>query len=252
MASFNLGAKAFLSEASEARNEQPLRAYLATLTQLGYYAIDWHQEEGRTPELLEAMDPDNQHMTPGLSPRLDQEIRDFAAGTMPSVDPFGKYGPYDPKDDPNDSMDPQALEVGVFATRVDPTLGHVKLWLMCAPGKGWLRLGTDSKNFDNKPNHPRWMELVDALYDTWRPRYISPFYLAGEPYHSRQEVLAGQIKWLYRDFNYFGSDLVNQLGREWLLNTPGVRVQELKDGGVSLGPGDSEQAAKYLKWSISI
>lgn len=252
MASFFLDAKVYLREAAEARAEAPLRAFLAILTQLDYYMTDLHRESDRIPDLLRAMDVGERHMTPGISPRLDQAIRELAAGTLPTVDPYGKYGPYDPATDVSDTMDPEALLVGIYATQIDPTLGHVRLGLTCGPSKGWLRLGTDSKCFDNQATHPRWMEMVQALYDTWHPLYISPFYQAGEPYHSRAEVLAGQIRWLYRDLNYFGPDLVRQLGRERLLQTPGVRVAELKDGGIFLGKGDSALAAAYLGWRISI
>lgn len=252
MASFNQGAKAYLAERSAVRSESLLRAYLALLAQLGYYMIDWHREEQRTAELLRAMDPGEPHLTPGLSSRLDIAVRELAAGTLPIVDPWGKYGPYDPSEDPNDNEDPEALEIGIFLTRVDPELGHVAFSLTCAPSKGWIRLGSDSKKFDNDPTHPRWMHLTQALYDTWGPLYLSPHYVSGEPMHSRAEIEAGNIHLLYRDYNYFGPALVARLGYERLLHTPGVRVTELNDGGIFLGEGDTEQAATYLGWRISI
>ncbi len=252
MASFDLGAKAYLAERSAVRSEPLLRAYLALLAELGYYMIDRHREAQRISELLRAMDPGEPHLTPGLSPRLDTAVREFAAGTLPIPDFYDKYGPYDPSEDPNDNEDPEALEVGIFLTRVDPEVGHVSFGLTCAPSKGWIKLHSDSRKFDNDPTHPRWMHLTQALYDTWGPLYLSPHYNSGEPKHSRAEIEAGNIHLLYRDYNYLGPALVARLGHERLLHTPGVRITELNDGGIFLGRGDTTRAAAYLGWRISI
>ena len=252
MASFSQGAKAYLSERSAVRSEEALRSYLGLLTQLGYYMIDRHREEKRVSEILDAMDPGEQHLAPGLSPRLEIAVRELAAGTLPIVDPYGDFGPYDPSTDVDDVADPEALEIGIYLTQVDPTLGHVAFGLTCAPSKGWIRLHADSKKFGNDPTHPRWMYLTQALYDMWKPLYLCPDYLSGEPLHHRAEIEAGDIRFLYTDYNYFGQALAQRLGRERLLATPGVRVAELSDGGVFLGGGDSTQAANYLGWRISI
>ena len=130
--SFSQGAKAYVADRAAVRSEAALRAYLALLTQLGYYSIDWSREEGRIDEFLRAMNPGEPHFAPGVSPRLDEAVRELAAGTLPSVDLLGSFGPYDPSKDVDDTFDPEAFEIGIFVTQVDPTLGHVTLQRDCA------------------------------------------------------------------------------------------------------------------------
>ena len=220
MASVPMEAYAYFRHSRDVRHADALNAFVRHLTELSYFLADTDQEEDRIPETLAAMD--NGTLTPGPTPILSQTIRQFLRGQA------------------------EDLYADVYATHVDATLGHLFFDLVCLPEEGQVSLESESKKFGGDLVHPRWMALVQALYDIWRPLYLFPHYDVGESYNSREEILAGEVKYLHTEYNYFGPELVEQLGRERLLHAPGVRVAELEGGGIFIGQGDTGQAAAYL------
>ena len=235
MASVPMGARAYLRSPDAVRAEAPLRAFLAELTRLNYYVMDHDVEMGDVARLLQAMDSGESHMPPGPSSSLETSLADFTAGRRAGQALRSQL--FFPSCE---------LYLGVYATQVDPVLGHLFFKLACAPETGMISLETESKKFGNDLVHPRWMAIVRALYDALRPLYLFPYYDMGEGVNSREEILAGEVKYLHTEYNYFGPELVEKLGRERLLHTPGVRVAGLEGGGVFLGQGDTTQAAAYL------
>ena len=235
MASVPMGARAYLRGADEIRAQAPLLAFIAELTRLGYYAIDHDEEMGQIIPALRAMDPGEEHLPPGPSAVLRASLADFVAGRRVGQKLRSQL------------FFPDAeLYAGVYATEVDPVLGHQFFSLACCPDAGTISLETESKKFGNDLVHPRWMALTRAIYDNWRPLYLFPYYDMGESTNSREAILAGEVRYLHMEYNYFGPELAETLGRQQLLQTPGVRVAELQDGGVFIGQGDTREAAAYL------
>ncbi len=235
MASITMNAKAYLRTPADVRAESPLRQYVDELTQLDYTLIDHDEELGRLVDIMRAMNPGEAHLPPGPSPTLNAAITALITGKRVGQELR------------SDLFFPGSeLYIGAFATQVLPVFGHLFFSLTLAPENGYIVLQSESKTFGDDLVHPRWMTLVQALYDTWHPVYLFPEYHVGETTNKRSDILAGKVSYLHTEYNYFGPDLSAQLGRERLLQTPAVRVAELRDGGVFIGQGNTEQAAAYL------
>lgn len=283
MSSVPMSAKAFLARDADVRAEAPLRAFVAALVERDYYLIENDRELDRVGAIFAAMRDDAPNpLTPGTSPLLDERITAFIAGVPNQLNPYQTYtrsqlmalsdaelarAGHVPPDGPQltravlleraalltegDAEDAENLNIGAFSARMNAELGPIFFGFTCAPKEGLVRLHGSNGQFDGSFTHPIWLDLVQALYTIWRPLYLFPAYDGSDPHNTREQVLAGIVTYLSVEYNYFGPELAQKLGRERLLQTPGVRVTELADGGVLLGQGDTEQAADYLGWTVS-
>ncbi|HEV2457306.1 MAG TPA: hypothetical protein VGS80_03000, partial [Ktedonobacterales bacterium] len=61
----------------------------------------------------------------------------------------------------------------------------------------------------------------------------------------------GKLRYLYA-VNVYSPQLVERLGRERLLATPGARIETLGDGGMRVKPWDMQTAAAHLGlgWTV--
>ena len=91
------------------------------------------------------------------------------------------------------------------------------------------------KQFDREFYAQRYLEVGKRLYSIVQPAFgwierVSPMKcLPGYTEFSDVEDLAvPMIYWA----NFFGPEYVDKLGKEYLMNAPGWKVEELKDGGV--------------------
>ena len=85
------------------------------------------------------------------------------------------------------------------------------------------------------------LRLAMELYPRFRPRFGSIDEMAWGKARA-ERTIAGPPPMLYWA-NFFGPELVESLGREFLLQSPCWRVVELDDGGVLLVASES-----YLSW----
>ncbi|MFC3958539.1 hypothetical protein [Halovivax cerinus] len=89
---------------------------------------------------------------------------------------------------------------------------------------------TKPRNYESPELIP---EFIHALYD-----YLSPIYVYGDMYLdesvlSESGIERGEIEDLFW-VNGFGPEMVENLGRERVLEAPAWRVDEREDGGVFL------------------
>jgi hypothetical protein len=94
------------------------------------------------------------------------------------------------------------------------------------------------------PHHQRevralyayWLELLQLTYSIWNPLYCyepASFW----PETSLADARALQPQYLYQ-YNYFGPELVEKLGRERVLHAPAWLVKSSDDGGAFVIPND--------------
>jgi hypothetical protein len=114
--------------------------------------------------------------------------------------------------------------------------------------EGILNIVTHSGQFSGGSSAAALQHYLHRLtYRVWRPLFACALYgPPGELRVSREEVLSWHLPYLYRDHNFLGPELVDTLGREQVLSTPGATIEELEDGGVYLQPWDEEKVNRHL------
>jgi hypothetical protein len=105
-----------------------------------------------------------------------------------------------------------------------------------------LDAGEDALNSEEKEDLLYALPL--RLYEAWRPLMV---YLAygDSPITTNEDAAAGRIRYLYA-VNVYSPAVVQRLGRQRLLATPGANVETRADGGMLLRPNDMKAAAVYL------
>jgi hypothetical protein len=84
--------------------------------------------------------------------------------------------------------------------------------------------------------YAHWLELLELAYRIWQPLYgyePAPCWPETSLAHAR----ALQPQYLYQ-YNYFGPELVEKLGRERVLQAPAWHVKRFGDGGVLVIPNE--------------
>ena len=113
-----------------------------------------------------------------------------------------------------------------------------------APTEGYILLSVDQERFfrptlDGLAKYRYWIRVIEETYDCWNPLYAHEFTHAGPPSvnPSWEEVCALRIPALF-GLNIYGSELVQQVGRQRLLDAPAWMVKELTGPGCLLVPVD--------------
>jgi hypothetical protein len=166
-----------------------------------------HHYNPADPE-YQALSPEQQRqlMQPGMTPILEQAIRDFTANRI--------------------------KELAIQALGVTSKTAELHFSMSVL---------SDIEETDAGIEHPvatrhesgesYWFErLPELLYTTLHPdfEYLRTEY---DAVFGSNDLQQGALPYLYVD-NYFGSALAAQIGRERLLTTPGASIRKLSDGGI--------------------
>jgi hypothetical protein len=216
-------------------NPPVMEEFLQTFMDLGYWLAAGMEQETYLMwdrRLYAAPDADLPSLEPGISDPLREQMQLYLAGQHDSVGVFAY------------STGPVAFELPAFhfvCAFEEQEEGAICLFTT-GNGSAW-----------GAAADVVWDDIARRMYRLWRPLYAySYFDLPGEVRLEREDVLTLHLPYLHRRMNFLGPELVDALGRERVLTTPGAKIGALDDGGayLYLWPHDNAQATKHLGLSV--
>lgn len=208
-------------------NPPVMEEFLQTFMDLGYWlAAGTEQETDLTwnRRLEAAPDADLPALEPGISDLLREQMQLYLAGQRDSIG-LSAY-----------STGPVAFELLAFS--FDCAFEEQEEGAICVFTTGAVSAWGAAADVV-------WDDIARRMYRLWCPLYAySYFDLPGEVRIERDDVLTLHLPYLHRRMNFLGPELVDALGRERVLTTPGAKIEALDDGGayLYLWPHDNTQA----------
>lgn len=126
-----------------------------------------------------------------------------------------------------------------------------------APEEGYILLAIEQERFfrstlEGITRYRYWVKCLEKVYACWQPLYAHEFTHQGPPSinPSWEEVQALKIPALYA-LNIYGPELIEQLGKERLLDAPAWVVRELDKGGCLLIPADPHNFSRSSPYTFN-
>lgn len=138
----------------------------------------------------------------------------------------------------------EQLTVAARSIAHSPLVRGFEFTVTIVPTEGYLLLSIEQERFfrstlNGLAKYRYWIKILEKTYASWYPLYAHEFTHQGPPSinPSWEDVSALKIPALY-DLNIYGAELVQQMGKERLLDTPAWVVRELENQGCLLIPTD--------------